>query len=179
MIRASFLSPLAAILAGLVLAGCGAGARIGLSDSKEEAKQLPKPEDLQRDNTPPNRATQVAWTSARAQYCAFNMRPEKLKADYLAYEGQQGLSPQDIAGLTRLYDVTYATFYSQVRELPTYCTRERIEEIRPEINRHLAGDYTPSPKKPPRLEVSLPKEQNFKDEWEKRKADPAQHESPR
>lgn len=167
------------VLTAMLLSACGTSARLGLTDKKEEKVTVPQQADLTRENTPANRATQVAWTAARAQYCAFNMRADKLRADYLAYEGQQGLSPEEMANVTRVYDHTYNTFYAQVREVPNYCTRAQIEEIRPDINRHLAGDYTPSPRKPPRIEVDVPSEQNFKDEWEKRKADPAQHESPR
>ncbi|MEC9367225.1 MAG: hypothetical protein VX871_00850 [Pseudomonadota bacterium] len=168
---------LSMLVAGL-LAGCSTGSRLGLTEKPKDAS-APAPVDLSRENSPSNRATQVAWTAARAQYCAFNMRSEKLRVDYLAYEGRQGLSAEDMAKLTRLYDLTYNTFYAQIRETPTYCTRDRIDEIRPEINRHLAGDYTPADRKPPPIDVDLPSDQNFKEAWERRKADPAQHEDPR
>ncbi len=177
MIARRLHGAVAMLLAALLLSACAAGTRLGLSDKEEKTPQTQT--DLNRENTPDNRATQVAWTAARAQYCAFNMRPDKLRADYLAYEQQQGLSPEEMANITRIYDLAYNTFYAQVREVPTYCTRERIEEIRPDINRHLAGDYSHSPRKPQRVQVDLPPETSHSDEWEKRKEDPAQHMEPR
>lgn len=98
-------------------------------------------------STPSQRATQVAWTAASARYCAFGLNPQKLKADYLAWESSRGTSADEIASLGTTYDKAFLTFYDKVKETPGYCSKAKIEEIRPEINRHLAGDYEP-PKKP-------------------------------
>ncbi len=135
----------AVILLLATLAACSG--RLGLGDKSKDEPQ--KTVDLARPNTPDNRAVQVAWTAARASYCAFGMDRAKLRSDYLAYErAQGGAPPQQMERLERLYDATYRLFYAKARQLPRYCTREKIEEIRPDINRHLRGDYTPSPRKP-------------------------------
>lgn len=149
------LTPLFLMALPLALAACGA--RLGGEAEKQSAAQTVS---LERPNTPSARAVQVSWTAARASFCAFGMDRNKLRADYLAYERAQGATPEQMAQLERLYDVTYQTFYAKVREVPNYCTRKRIDEIRPDINRHLRGDYTPSQRKPPKVaqeeEVKLP-----------------------
>jgi hypothetical protein len=97
-------------------------------------------------STPAARAVQVAWTAASARYCAFGLNPQKLKGDYLAWERAQGASAESVQNLSTTYDKAFLTFYDKVKETPGYCSKARIEEIRPEINRHLSGNYEPSPK---------------------------------
>ncbi|MDH3579488.1 MAG: hypothetical protein OEM91_02530 [Hyphomicrobiales bacterium] len=160
------------VFTALLLTACGGGIGLG-GKSDEKVKQTV---DLSRPNTPVSRATQVAWTAARAQFCAFGMNREKLKNDYLAFEASQGATPDVMQQVTHTYDITFKTFYARVREIPNYCSPKHIEEIRPDIKRHLAGDYTPSDKKPPPTEgddIALPraKEDAFAD-YDK---DPAGH----
>ena len=104
---------------------------------------------VQPASTPSQRAVQVAWTAASARYCAFGLNPQKLKSDYLAWETAQGSSQETIATLGKTYDKAFLTFYDKVKETPGYCSKARIEQIRPEINRHLAGDYEPNRKTKP------------------------------
>ena len=97
-------------------------------------------------STPSARAVQVAWTAASARYCAFGLNPQKLKSDYLAWERTQGASDEVVQNLDTTYDKAFLTFYDKVKGTPGYCNKAKIEEIRPEINRHLAGNYEPSPR---------------------------------
>lgn len=97
-------------------------------------------------STPSARAVQVAWTAASARYCAFGLNPQKLKSDYLAWESSQGSSAEAVQNLSSTYDKAFLTFYDKVKETPGYCNKAKIEEIRPDINRHLAGNYEPSPR---------------------------------
>lgn len=165
------VTAVAFLAAALLAAGCG---KLGLGAKAD--KDVKKTVNLARPDTPTNRAVQVAWTAARAQYCAFGMDREKLRASYLAYERSQGLPPEQLQAVERTYDVTYQTFYARVRGIPNYCTKAQIEEIRPDINRHLRGDYTPSLRKPPPkdpddVKITPEKDNAFK-EYNK---DPAQH----
>lgn len=155
MMRSIYVSSGVLVTAALLLSACGSGIGIG-GKSDDKVKETV---DLSRPNTPVSRATQVAWTAARAQYCAFGMNREKLRSDYLAYEASQGATPEVMQQVTHTYDITFKTFYARVREIPNYCSPKHIEEIRPDIKRHLAGDYTPSDKKPPPKEaedIALP-----------------------
>lgn len=137
------------VAAALTVGACGGG-RLGLGG---EGEKEPKTAiDRSRANTPQNRAVQVASISARASYCAFGMDRKQLRADYLAYEREQGASAETMQKLEKLYDATYRIFSKKVREISDSCSRENIEEIRPQINRHLEGDYTPAPRKVSREE---------------------------
>lgn len=124
------------ILLVCVCAGCG-GRLSGNAEKQPQTVAEPPA-------TPANRAVQVAWTAASARYCAFGLNPQKLKGDYLAWERSQGVPPTTIQDLDKTYDKAFLTFYDKVKGVPGYCSKERIEKIRPEINRHLAGNYEPS-----------------------------------
>ena len=128
---------LSAVLIGLCLglAGCSGG--LGIGSGTQASVSEPPP------STPAQRAVQVAWTAASARYCAFGLNPQKLKGDYLAWERAQGLAADAIQNLDATYDKAFLTFYAKVKDTPGYCDKAKIEEIRPEINRHLAGDYSP------------------------------------
>lgn len=162
----------ATMAALLLLAGCG-GPGLGKKPDTTVAEAV----DLSRPDTPENRAVQVAWTAARAQYCAFGMNRDKLRADYLAFERKRGAPVESLQQLERTYDVTFQTFFARVKEIPDYCSPQRIAEIRPDINRHLKGDYSPSPRKQqkPTQDEYLPPlsdAETLPDYW---KDDPAQH----
>ena len=141
----------AALAVTAVLSGCGGVSLTGKSKDTPQAT----PVSLERDNTPENRLIQVSSTAARASYCAFGMDRARLKTSYLAYERQQGASEEMLAKFDRLYDSSYNLFYNKVRENPDACSKSQIEEIRPDINRHLAGDYTPSKRKPQVQEANV------------------------
>lgn len=145
------ISPRFILLAVAVLAACG---RLGSGKTDDEPQ--PQIVDLSRPNTPENRAVQVGWTVASAAYCGFNVPRDKVKSDYLAYERKQGAAPEAVSGLEQRYNASFATFLASVRDQPNYCSKQRIEAIRPDISRHLKGDYTPSPRPPPPPPPSAP-----------------------
>ena len=174
MMRTNIMRVPAVLALLLLMSGCGATSRLGFGDKPDET--APTPASLERPNTPSARSVQVAWTAARAQFCAFGMNREKLRSDYLAYEASLGATPEQVQGIARSYDTTYEAFYTRIRGVPNYCTRAQIEEIRPDINRHLRGDYTPSARKPPpanEQNVALPRRRdNAFEEYDK---DPGGH----
>jgi len=132
----------ALIIVCLSLAAAACSGRLSGPSGTQTAAVTPPPPV----STPAARAVQVAWTSASARYCAFGLNPQKLKGDYLAWERAQGASAESIQNLSTTYDKAFLTFYDKVKETPGYCSKAKIEEIRPEINRHLSGNYEPSPK---------------------------------
>ena len=152
MMRYLFVRVGVVLLATLALTACGGGARLGLGSKPDEQAQTV---NLQRDNTHNGRAVQVAWTAARAQYCAFGMDRNKLRAPTIWLSRLPGgAPPETMQSIEKMYDTTYEAFYARIRGIENYCSKERIEEIRPEIRRHLAGDYTPSARKPPKADPS-------------------------
>jgi hypothetical protein len=90
------------------------------------------------------RPTQVGWTSARASYCGFIFDPAQLKANYLASEAQAGKTPQEMAKLEHAYDYTRDSVTATIKTNLTYCSKERTNAIRRDLNRYLSGDFTPS-----------------------------------
>jgi hypothetical protein len=134
--------------AGLLLAltavhaGCGSSAG-GLSTASVggDAPGVASEDPLARP-------IQVAWTSARAQRCGFNFDTAKLRATYLSYESRQGAAGEQLAKLQNSYDTTFKTISGRVSANPDYCTDKKSAEIKADLTRHLAGDYTPNLPKP-------------------------------
>ena len=99
------------------------------------------------NDDPTARPIAVAWTSARAQRCGFNFDPGKLKASYLAYEAKQAGADQ-LAKAEKSYDTTFKTIRERVSGDPDYCTDRKSAEIKADLTRHLAGDFTANMPKP-------------------------------
>ena len=91
---------------------------------------------------------QVALTSALATKCGFHFNPLKLRSDVLAAEAVRNPDPALQSKLEKLYDTTHARVTLALANKPTACESEkRIAEIRKDLQRHLAGDFTPNPAK--------------------------------
>jgi hypothetical protein len=93
---------------------------------------------------PGTRPVAVAWTSARAKRCGFYFDPAKLKINYLAYERMQGQAPEQLAKIETAYDTTFRVTTEKVSADADYCSDRRGLEIKTDLQRHLAGDYTPN-----------------------------------
>ncbi len=94
----------------------------------------------------PARAFQVGTASARAVKCGFNFDPAKLKTNYIAYEKQQP-GGQDTSKVERIYDVSFNGVAKAVAAEGDYCSPGKTTQIKSDLTRHLAGDYTPNPPK--------------------------------
>jgi hypothetical protein len=135
----------AALLLGATAlhAGCGSSAGVlGGSDLPSDAPALTNNAD------PMARPVQVAWTAARAQRCGFFFDPAKLKANYLAYEGKQAGAGNEMAKVQQVYDSTFQAISVKISADAGYCTDKKSAEIKVDLNRHLAGDYSPNLPKP-------------------------------
>ncbi len=124
-------------LALTTLAACSTVNRKQGASNDAEATQL-KPED------PLARPTQVAWTSARARHCGFIFDPSRLRSDYLAAEVRKGATESQMEKLKKTYDYTLDSVTTTIQDNPIYCNKSRTDAIRKDLNRYLAGDYTPS-----------------------------------
>lgn len=142
--------PLAALSASLLLAGCGAsipnfttGSLFGGSAATSA------PSAPQVTNDPTSRAVQVGTTAARAVKCGFNFDPVKLRTQFLAAESATLTNADDAAKLSKIYDVGFNGISKAVASKDeTYCTPVKTAKIKEALNRHLAGDYTPTPPEP-------------------------------
>jgi hypothetical protein len=139
------LSVLSASLAGLALAACS-GAVSGITTGSLGGTPAPKVAAAPVPAKPTDRAIQVASTSARAEKCGYNFDAARLRASYLAAEGQQGLAPADAATVEKLYDMTRGKVAAVLRPNDDYCSDEKTREIKADLTRHMAGDFSAKPR---------------------------------
>lgn len=90
----------------------------------------------------------AAMTSAQAAKCGYNFDPGRLRAGYLAWEGQQGLAPGEIGQLEQIYDTTRGRVAAGIAKPEDYCTEEQTERIKRDLGKQLAGDFTAPMRKP-------------------------------
>jgi hypothetical protein len=144
-IRLCAVAGIAGALLVAMLAGCSTvgstvdrlrGPKEGAT-SETEARNIP-PED------PLARPIQVGWTSARASHCGFVFNPDQLKADFLASEQRTGMPPEQMQKIAKAYDYTRQSVLQTIKDDPSYCNKERTAAIRRDLNRYLAGDYSPT-----------------------------------
>jgi hypothetical protein len=129
----------AGIAAALLLqagafAGCSTFDPLAAKDPEQAAREM----EL---NDPMTRPTQVAWTSARAVHCGFIFDPAQLRANYMAAELQAGNAQME--KIEQAYDYTFQSVSATIKADARYCSKERTAAIRKDLNRYLAGDYTP------------------------------------
>jgi hypothetical protein len=131
------------LLAGTALhAGCGNSAG-GLTTGSTGALPADAPGTFSNAD-PMARPVAVAWTSARAKRCGFYFDPAKLKINYLAYERMQGAAGEQLTRIEQSYDTTYKTTSDRISGDTRYCSDRKGLEIKADLQRHLAGDYTPN-----------------------------------
>lgn len=90
---------------------------------------------------PNDRPTRVGWLSARASHCGFVFDPAQLRAQYFAFEQSYGADAKRMQEIQRAYDYSLESTASGAKQDVKYCTKERVDEIRPELNRYLAGNF--------------------------------------
>jgi hypothetical protein len=132
------------LLAAAGLAGCSGNAGGLLTGSTPAAADAP---GKLPSEDPTARPVAVAWTSARAQRCGFFFDPAKLRSSYLAYEARQS-SPDLLGKAEQTYDQTFKSIRAKVGADPEYCSDSKSAEIKKDLTRHLAGDFTPNLPKP-------------------------------
>jgi hypothetical protein len=145
-----------ALASGLLLAvaaaaaGCGSSAG-GLITGTTTTEIAPDAPGKLSNDHPLARPVAVAWTSARAEKCGFYFDPGKLRASYLAYEAKQSNAEQ-LAKAQQTYDTTLKLIGQQLASQPDYCNDRKGAEIKGDLQRHLAGDYTPKLPQPKKVE---------------------------
>jgi hypothetical protein len=131
---------LALAVALLTLSACSTIDKVRGKDgasSEKEARDVASTDPLARP-------IQVGWTSARATHCGFIFDPNQLRANYMAFEVQSGATPGQMQKIERAYDYTRESTLDSIKDNLSYCNKERTAAIRTDLNRYLAGDYSPS-----------------------------------
>jgi hypothetical protein len=149
-------SDLALILGSLALTGCSAGSSLlstgsifGGSNAPSGATAVQSATDVSPVITsdPTSRAFQVGTVAARAVKCGYNFDAQKLRTSFLAAEAGAGATSTDLPRIEQIYDVSFNGVTKATAADPKYCTDQRTRDIKADLNRHLAGDYTPPPAK--------------------------------
>jgi len=107
------------------------------ASSETEARNVASSDPLARP-------IRVGWTSARATHCGFVFDPNQLRSNYLAAEIQSGVPQEEMKKIARAYDYTRESTLATIKDNLGYCNKERTAAIRKDLNRYLAGDYSPS-----------------------------------
>jgi hypothetical protein len=126
-------------IAAALLSGCSGGSSGGIMTGSLFGTSKPadaKPAD------PLGEPVAVGWTSARAVKCGFYFSPQKLRAQYLTAKVTAGTPPDQMVRVEQAYDRSYAEITAALAKRPDYCTKPEVENIRGDLNRHLAGDYS-------------------------------------
>jgi hypothetical protein len=145
---------LVSILTAVMAAGCsgGAGSSAGLTTASVldggSAGPLSGDTPVVAADDPLARPIQVGWTVARAQKCGFNFDAPKMRMSFLAAEAQRGVAGDLLAKVERSYDATATAVRGNIAENQDYCTDTRSAQIKADLQRHLAGDYSPKLKDP-------------------------------
>jgi hypothetical protein len=131
---------LAALFILAAVAACGTVDRVRGKDGAKteiEARNVAAQDPLARP-------IQVAWTSVRASHCGFVFNPDQLRANFMAAEARAGATPDQMQKIESAYDYTLTSVRATIADDLAYCNKERTAAIRQDLNRYLAGDYTPS-----------------------------------
>jgi hypothetical protein len=138
-----------ALMLSALLAGCSSS---GLTTGSVSGAGAPAaPAGPVNDVT--SRAMQVGSVSARAQKCGYNFDPGKLKASFIASESK--LNPADVAKANQVYDIAHNGVLKAVAAKADYCSDAKTAEIKQDLTRHLAGDFSPRPPKVEKPEPGL------------------------
>ena len=62
----------------------------------------------------------------------------------MAAEVRAGAAPEQMQKIEQAYDYTRESVLASIKDDLGYCNNERTAAIRRDLNRYLAGDYTPS-----------------------------------
>lgn len=144
------IRPLAAAsLLAFALAGCSGGPALPSLATGSVATQsaTAAPAAPTQRNDPASRALQVGATAARAVKCGFNFDPARLRSQFLAGEATVGTPAGEMAKVEKIYDIAYSGISRGVAEKQDYCSEAKTREIKEDLTRHLAGDYSPRPVK--------------------------------
>lgn len=132
-----------AVAGTVTLSACSGGGGLTTGSLFGGSAEAKKPVTDERTE----RAMQVSATSARATKCGYNFDPTKLRQAYLAYETTQGGPSEQLSKLEKVYDYTRTSITGAIAKDEDFCSDAKTKEIKADLTRHLAGDFSAPPKK--------------------------------
>ena len=128
------------LLAGL--GGCASGSAGLTTGSLGGAAPVSGALAVQPQVTASQRVARASVRAAEAVKCGYNVDPAKLRSGYLAYEGNQGATVEEMDKIAKTYDASFRITLAQIKPNEDYCTAQRTAEIKADLARHLSGDYS-------------------------------------
>lgn len=135
------LASLIAIATSALLTACS-GAGTGLSTGSLFGSKQAETVAAAPVETASMRAAQVGAVSARAAKCGYNFDPVRLKTGFLAAESQKGVSTEELGRTEREFDTIRVKVAATLAANPDFCTDGKTREIKTDLTRHMAGDYS-------------------------------------
>ena len=132
---------LGAVVLGGVLGGCsnGGGLTTGSLFGSSQAGQVAAAQPVSAGD----RAAQVGAVSARAAKCGFNFDATALKTSFMNAEATQAADQAALNKTEREYDTIRVKVAAAIAKEPDFCSDSKTRDIKADLTRHLAGDFTP------------------------------------
>jgi hypothetical protein len=123
------------------LGGCGSGGGLttGSLFGSSQAGQVAAAQPVSASD----RAAQVGAVSARAAKCGFNFDAAGLKTSFRTAESTLGGDQAALTKTEREYDTIRAKVATAISKEPDFCSESKTRDIKADLTRHLAGDFTP------------------------------------
>jgi multidrug resistance efflux pump len=132
---------IAAVAAALALGGCsGGGLTTGSLFGSSQAGNVAAAQPVV---TSSDRVVQVAAVSARAAKCGFNFDPVALKTGFMTAESKLATDQAALDKTEREYDTLRGKVATAISKEPDFCSDAKTRDIKADLTRHLAGDFTP------------------------------------
>lgn len=112
--------------------GSGASSLVTGSIFSSAPKAAANPDD------PARRPTRVALVSASAVKCGFYFDPAKLRQSLLTTQ----TAGEQLAKAQKSYDDAFARTSKALADQNDFCTEGQVADLKSDLNRHLAGDFT-------------------------------------
>ena len=96
---------------------------------------------------PLSRALHVGANSARAVKCGFNFDPAALKSRFMSAQAAAIQDPLKMQKVNAAYDTGFNGVTKAVTNPKSYCTDHKTASIRTALQKNLAGDYSPPPRR--------------------------------
>src|SRR5262245_40526551 len=107
--------------------------------------------DATTTRPPPNgtgqltRSVAVATTAACAKAYGYSLDPARLRETYLAYEGKQGASREQLRAIEQSYDGTYQ---QMAGPQSSSCSRLDAATVKADVQRYASGYFAPRTPQP-------------------------------
>ena len=131
-----------AVAAALVLGGCSGGGGL-TTGSLFGSSQATSVAAAQPVVTSSDRVVQVAAVSARAAKCGFNFDATALKTSFMTAEAKLADGQAALDKTEREFDTLRGKVATAISKEPDFCSDSKTRDIKADLTRHLAGDFTP------------------------------------